>query len=450
MTRARFAAGLALAFLAGLSVAHVVEARAPGRVYRALDLFAEVLEQVRRSYVEPKSQDELVRSAAEGMVARLDPHSELMDPTAYAQFLEDTEGEYAGVGLEVALRKDRVTILGTLPDSPAARAGLRAGDRIVAVDDAPCAHESLDAVTRRLRGPAGTPVRLTVDRTTEAARTVSLTRAVIRVQSARGRLVAPGYAVVELTSFQEDAAERLEAVLNDLGRQAPGGLRGLILDLRDNPGGLLSQAAAVSDLFLDEGEIVRTEARDAREQRTFTAQAQGTRPAVPMVVLVNASTASAAEIVAGALQDHRRAVLVGTRTFGKGSVQDIFELADGSALKLTVARYFTPSGRSIQAKGIEPDVLVPEADDLPPIDGEPRAAPVAAASDEPPPEREADLPGALDRPVAPAAASAPPTATARPEGESDKSAGPTADTQDPVVRRALEVLKIAAVFGGRP
>jgi carboxyl-terminal processing protease len=444
MTRARFAAGLALAFLAGLSIDHVVEARAPARVYRALDLFAEVLEQVRRSYVEPKSQDELVRSAAEGMVARLDPHSQLMDPTAYAQFLEDTEGEYAGVGLEVALRKERVTILGTLPDSPAARAGLRAGDRIVAVDDAPCAHETLDAVTRRLRGPAGKVVRLTVDREGEAARAFTLTRAVIHVESARGRLIAPGYAVVELTSFQEDVSERLNAVLDDLTRQSPGGLTGLILDLRDNPGGLLSQAAAVSDLFLDEGEIVRTAARDVREQRTFTAQAQGTRPMLPMVVLVNAGTASAAEIVAGALQDHHRAVLVGTRTYGKGSVQDIFELADGSALKLTVARYFTPSGRSIQARGIDPDVLVPEADDLPAIEGEPAKTPGATEAPEPPPEREADLPGALDRPAAP-----PPAPASAAHGP-DKSPAPAPEAQDPVVRRALEVLKIAAVFGGRP
>lgn len=444
MTRARFATGLALAFLAGLSVDHVVQARAPARVYRALDLFAEVLEQVRRSYVEPKSQDELVRSAAEGMVARLDPHSQLMDPTAYAQFLEDTEGEYAGVGLEVALRKDRVTILGTLPESPAARAGLRAGDRIVAVDDTPCAHETLDFVTRRLRGPAGKAVRLTVDREAEAPRTFTLTRAVIHVESARGRLIAPGYALVELTSFQEDVSERLSAVLDDLTRQSPGGLTGLILDLRDNPGGLLAQAAAVSDLFLEEGEIVRTAARDVREQRTFTAQPQGTRPPLPMVVLVNAGTASAAEIVAGALQDHHRAVLVGTRTYGKGSVQDIFELADGSALKLTVARYFTPSGRSIQAKGIDPDVLVPEADDLPALEGEPGEGPVATEAPEPPPEREADLPGALDRPAAPV--SAPASAALGP----DKSPAPAPEAQDPVVRRALEVLKIAAVFGGRP
>jgi carboxyl-terminal processing protease len=444
MTRARFATGLALAFLAGLSVDHVVQARAPARVYRALDLFAEVLEQVRRSYVEPKSQDELVRSAAEGMVARLDPHSQLMDPTAYAQFLEDTEGEYAGVGLEVALRKDRVTILGTLPESPAARAGLRAGDRIVAVDDTPCAHETLDFVTRRLRGPAGKAVRLTVDREAEAPRTFTLTRAVIHVESARGRLIAPGYALVELTSFQEDVSERLSAVLDDLTRQSPGGLTGLILDLRDNPGGLLAQAAAVSDLFLEEGEIVRTAARDVREQRTFTAQPQGTRPPLPMVVLVNAGTASAAEIVAGALQDHHRAVLVGTRTYGKGSVQDIFELADGSALKLTVARYFTPSGRSIQAKGIDPDVLVPEADDLPALEGEPGEGPVATEAPEPPPEREADLPGALDRPVAPV--SAPASAALGP----GKSPAPASEAQDPVVRRALEVLKIAAVFGGRP
>jgi carboxyl-terminal processing protease len=442
MKRKRIAAGLALAFLAGLSVSHVVEARAPGRVYRALDLFAEVLEQVRRSYVEPKSQDELVRAAAEGMVARLDPHSELLDPTAYAQFLEDAEGEYAGVGLEVAVRKGRVTILGTLPDTPAARAGLRAGDRIVAVDGVPCAQETLEAVTRRLRGAAGTPVRLTVDRATSPARTIALTRAVIHVESARGRLVAPGYALVELTSFPEDASRRLNTVLDDLTRQSPGGLKGLILDLRDNPGGLLAQAAAVSDLFLTEGEIVHTTARDVREQRSFSAQAAGTRPPLPMVLLVNAGTASAAEIVAGALQDHRRAVLVGTRTFGKGSVQDIYELADGSALKLTVARYFTPSGRSIQAKGIEPDVLVAEADDVPAFDDEP-AAPAASArveSSAPPPEREADLPGALDRPTAPLPAT--PT--------SAQSPTIVEEPQDPVVRRGLEVLKIAAVFGAEP
>jgi len=440
-----FAAAFTLGSAATMWAGHALHATPGGRnAYRALDVFGEVYGLIRREYVEAVDDQRLVRGALNGMAEALDPHTEVMDADAYARFQDDTDGEYAGIGLELDERDARVQVVSVYPDTPAARAGLRSGDWIATIDGEATRGWSLDDTVSRLRGQVGTRVVLTVERDAASGLRFELERARIHVEPVVSRLIAPDVALVSVRAFQDGTAAAFVDHLGRLRLAAGGALGGVVLDLRDNPGGLLDEAVAVADAMLADGEIVRTVGRDQKMLERFKAERPDVLAREPVVVLVNAGSASASEIVAGALQDRGRAVLVGTRTFGKGSVQDIFELGDGGALKLTVARYYTPSGRSIQAKGIEPDVVVPEADA--PLSSVPTAG-ISAQKPLTPavqPTYEADLEGALDRPMPQTAAPAPTPATG------------VIDTPplDPVVRRGLEVLRLEAAFerghrGGR-
>lgn len=419
----------AAAFGAGVFVGQLTEgpplaeASRRDRTYRALDVLTEVYGHIQRNYVEAVEPDALVYSAIDGMVGALDPHSEFLTREDKETLRRQSRGEFPGVGMEIGLRDGELTVIAPLVGAPAAHAGLRPGDAIRAIDGRSTRGMALGDAVRLMRGPAGSVVELTVARGEAPPFTVKLERAVVRIDPIEARLLPDGSAHIRVRTFQRDTEDRLRDELVRLRADAGGALPGIVLDLRDNPGGLLSQAIAVADLFLAEGEIVRTRSRGGSPGRTWAAGPLGTLPPVPVVAVVNAGTASAAEIVVGALQAHRRAVVVGTPTFGKGSVQSIYDLTDGSGLKLTVAHYYTPDGRSIQATGLAPDVYVAAAD----------------AFDPPPPEadvqREADLARRL----------------ANPDGAAPRPAGPPPpQPDDPVLARAVEVLRVAGIFSRRP
>jgi carboxyl-terminal processing protease len=353
------------AFLAGLSFDHVaLAARKPER-YRPLDTFAAVLGHVENSYVEEVNGQDLVYGAIEGMMGRLDPHSVFMRPELFKALRDETSGEFDGLGLDLTIRDDQLTVISPMADSPGERAGLLPGDRIPSIDGAPTRDLSLAEAGRRLKGPVGSKVVLEVMRDGfSAPQKLTLLRDRVRLQSVEWRVLDPArrYAYVRVKAFQDRTDRALRRALDEARTAVKGDLRGLVLDLRNDPGGLLDQAVRVADTFLSGGIIVTTEGRNRRTVEVEKAHEKDTEPNYPLIVLVNKGTASASEIVAGALQDHRRAVIMGTQTFGKGSVQSIIDLEDGSGLKLTVARYYTPRHRSIQELGITPDVLVAEKD----------------------------------------------------------------------------------------
>jgi carboxyl-terminal processing protease len=364
----RTACLIAVAFFAGLSVDHVARAARADERWPALDVFAQVLASVESRYVDEVSVRELVYAAVEGMLSRLDPHSAFLRPEVYRAMREDTSGEFEGLGVEIASRDGGIVVVAPLAGSPGERAGLKAGDRIVEIDGKPTRDLSAVEATRRLKGPAGTAVRLSIVRDGTAAPIVlTLLRDRVRTQSVEGRVLdrARGLVYVQIRQFQERTDRGVKRVLDAARAELGGEIRGLVLDLRNDPGGLLDEAVKVADRFLESGVIVSTETRNRKTVEVERAHLRDTEPGYPMVVLVNRGSASASEIVAGALQDHHRAAIVGTRTFGKGSVQQVMDLPDGSGLKLTVARYYTPLHRSIQDRGIEPDVVVaaePERD----------------------------------------------------------------------------------------
>ena len=325
--------------------------------YRGLKTFSEVIEQIERNYVDPVDSKDLIEKAIEGMVRSLDPHSSFMPPDELEELRVGTKGEFGGIGISIVMRDGYVTVISPIEGTPAYKAGIKTWDRIIKVDGEPT-RDLRDAV-KRMRGPKGTPVTVTVMRKGLADPIdFNLVRDIIEVESVRSLMLEPGYGYVWITNFQEDTTEELEAALEKLesGEKPP--LKGLILDLRDNPGGLLPQAISVSEMFLNSGKILTIEGRLKQHTKVFEAHPADVPRNYPMVVLINGGSASASEIVAGALQDNKRAVLLGTTSFGKGSVQTVETLYGGYGLKLTVARYFTPSGRSIQAKGIEPDIVV--------------------------------------------------------------------------------------------
>jgi len=329
--------------------------------YQNLSTFARALAHIELSYVSPVDQEKLIYGAIRGMVRTLDPHSDYLDPDEFRVLASDTRGRFGGIGVEIDVRDGWLTVTAVFPNSPAQRTGLRVGDRFVSIDGFRARDMPIEEAVRRMRGEPGTEVRVALRRSDEqAAIEATLKREIISVDAVEARVLEDRYVYVRLRVFQETTTSELADVLDQAveSLRTRGGVRGVLLDMRDNPGGLLDQAISVADEFLEEGVIVSTRGRDGRELSAAGARRSGTRPPWPMVVLVNGYTASAAEIVAGALRDHRRALIVGTRTFGKGSVQNVIELPDASALKLTVARYYTPSGRSIQAEGIEPDVTI--------------------------------------------------------------------------------------------
>jgi carboxyl-terminal processing protease len=359
---AAFGAAVGAAFFAGLAVDHAASAARRGsEPYRPLDVFADVLAHVENSYVEDVDERELVYGAIDGMVSRLDPHSAFMRPDGFKAMREETTGEFDGLGIELAVREGQVVVVAPFADSPGERAGIRPGDRVLAIDGAPTRDMGLGEAVRRMKGPAGSRVELEIMRDGFASpQKLALVRDRIRMQSVDWRVIDPqrGYVYLRVKAFQERTEKNLRRALADARGALKGDVRGLVLDLRNNPGGLLDEAVRVSDAFLSSGVIVTTEGRGKRNVEVERARGKDTEPGYPIIVLVNKGTASASEIVAGALQDQGRAVIMGTQTFGKGSVQTIIELEDGSGLKLTVARYYTPRHRSIQEAGITPDVVV--------------------------------------------------------------------------------------------
>ena len=322
-----------------------------------IQAFAEVFERIKRAYVEDVDDATLLRNAMRGMLSELDPHSTYLDNEAYDNLRESTQGEFGGVGIEVGKRDGQLTVITPIDDTPASAAGLQAQDSILRIDDTPTEGLSLQDAVELMRGEPGTQIRLTILRTGEdAPRNITLEREIIRTQSVKHDILSPGYGYLRISQFQTRTGDQVLNALNELTDEPP--LQGLVLDLRNNPGGVLQAAVDVADAFLEEGRIVYTEGRLPDSELSFSAGSETAAPDVPLVILINGGSASAAEIVAGALQDQRRGVVMGTQSFGKGSVQQIMPLGDSEALKLTTARYFTPNGRSIQAQGIEPDVRV--------------------------------------------------------------------------------------------
>ncbi len=328
-----------------------------GATYEQLRLFTEVLSIVQNQYVDEVPPKELIYSAIKGTLRGLDPHSSFLDPESYREMQVETSGSFGGLGIEITLRDDVLTVVAPIEGTPAHRAGLHSGDRIVKIDGMATKDMQLADAVKRMRGRPGTKVMITVAREgwTEP-KDFEITREQIRVQSVRTHELGSGIAYLRLRQFQEQTAHDVESALDKF---AKAGAKALVLDLRNNPGGLLTSAVEVSEKFLDDGKlVVYTEGRVRNQNMRFSAHAKKAYSSLPMVVLINQGSASASEIVAGALQDYNRAVLVGTQTFGKGSVQTIIPLSDGSGLRLTTAKYFTPKGRSIHGKGIAPDIVV--------------------------------------------------------------------------------------------
>ena len=322
--------------------------------YKGLKLFSDVLEMVENSYVDEVDTQELIQNAIQGMVQSLDPHSALLTPEDLADLQVDTQGEFSGIGISIAMRNGFVTVVAPISGTPAYKAGIKTGDRIIKADNVPT--RDLKEAVKLMRGPKGTTVVITIIREGEPEPLeFSIVRDVIPLESVKYALIKPGYGYIWITNFQDKTTRDLKAALKEMDTK-DNPLKGLILDLRDNPGGLLNQAIDVSDLFVDDGVILSIKGRKEEKNRFFNATANGVKRDFPMVVLINGGSASASEIVAGALQDHKRALILGTTSFGKGSVQSVENLRDGYGLKLTIARYYTPSGRSIQATGIKPDI----------------------------------------------------------------------------------------------
>lgn len=330
--------------------------------YQMLELFTDVLTIIRKSYVEETDTTDLIYGAIRGMLATLDPHSSFLTPDMYQEMKDDTHGEFGGLGIEVTKKDGLLVVVSPIEDTPAFAAGIKAGDQIIKIGDVSTKDMELVEAVRMLRGPKGAEVTIWIWRESFAEpKEFTIVRDTIQLRSVKSKMLQPGYAYARLSQFQVRTGADLQAQLKDLKAEAEGApLKGLVLDLRNNPGGLLDQAVAVADLFLAEGLIVYTEGREDGSQLQFRAKSEGTEPDYPVVVLINGGSASAAEIVAGALKDHSRAVLLGEQTFGKGSVQSVVPLGDDSGLRLTTARYFTPAGISIQARGIMPDITVPQ------------------------------------------------------------------------------------------
>ena len=327
-----------------------------------LRTFTEVFSRIKADYVEPVDDKKLLRDAIQGMLSGLDPHSSFLDPEGFKDIRIGTEGEFGGLGIEVTMEDGFVKVVSPIEDTPAARAGLKTGDLIIRLDNKAVKGMTLNEAVKSMRGKPGSEINLTVVREGQPKPMVfTLARAVIKIQSVKHRMLEDGFGYVRITQFQANTGDNLKDALTKLKLQNKGNLKGMVLDLRNNPGGVLNAAVAVSDAFLTSGLIVYTEGRVSDAELKFSATPADLANGAPIVVLVNGGSASASEIVAGALQDHKRAVIMGTKTFGKGSVQTILPMTGGAALKITTARYYTPSGRSIQATGILPDVVTEEA-----------------------------------------------------------------------------------------
>ena len=351
--------------------------------YRQLNLFGEVFERVRADYVEQPTDQQLIESAINGMLTSLDPHSSYLNPDNFRDMQVQTRGEFGGLGIEVTMENGFVKVVSPIDDTPAAKAGIKPGDIITHLDGESVLGMTLQEAVDKMRGPVDTDIKLTVAREGVEPFDLTLTRAIVKIQSVRHEVMDDvGY--IRITSFNEQTDTGLESAISDIKSKVGDKLKGYVIDLRNDPGGLLDQAVAVSDAFLDKGEIVSTRGRKQEMAQRFNARAGDLAEGLPLVVLINGGSASASEIVAGALQDHHRAILMGTRSFGKGSVQTIIPLSNKGAMRLTTARYYTPSGHSIQNLGIDPDIEVAQAK--------------IEVVEAPPRRREADLRGALSNP----------------------------------------------------
>jgi carboxyl-terminal processing protease len=347
----------------GISAAAATAIKQPStdaEVYRALELFGDAFSIVRANYVDNVSDKQLVQGAINGMLSALDPHSNYLDTTDLDDMNVESHGEFAGVGIDVSTENGLIKVISPIDDTPAARAGIKPGDLITHIDGAAVQGLTLSQAVDKMRGPVNSDVTLTIQRSGRNPFDVKLTRAMITIKSVRSKLAGGKIGYIRISSFTEQTDVGVGEAMKNLSKAANGKLTGVVLDLRNDPGGLLDQAIAVASSFIDKGEIVSTRGRRPDDAQRYNSHTADIARGLPMAVLINGGSASASEIVAGALQDHRRAIVIGTRSFGKGSVQTIIPLADG-AMRLTTARYFTPSGRSIQALGIEPDIVVEAA-----------------------------------------------------------------------------------------
>ncbi|MEN9754365.1 MAG: hypothetical protein RLZ07_747 [Pseudomonadota bacterium] len=358
LTGAVFGGGLVAFALQGGSVGTIGALAASSETYRQLNLFGDVFEKIRTDYVEKPEDAKLIESAISGMLSGLDPHSSYMDPKSFKDMQVQTKGEFGGLGIEVTQEEGFVKVVTPIDDTPASRAGLRAGDFIVEIDGDSVQGLTLNQAVDRMRGPVNSSVNLRISRKGIDSFEVSLKREIIKISSVKSRIENDvGY--IRITQFTEKTSDGLKNAIDQAIKTIPADkLKGYIVDLRNDPGGLLDQAIAVSDAFLERGEIVSTRGRNPDDAQRYVARSGDLTGGKPVIVLINGGSASASEIVAGALQDHKRATIIGTRSFGKGSVQTIIPLGPNGALRLTTARYYTPSGRSIQAKGIDPDIQV--------------------------------------------------------------------------------------------
>lgn len=339
-------------------------AEAKGSDYESIELFTDVMSIIKKSYVEEVDTKKLVYGAINGMLSSLDPHSSFMTPETYKEMKIDTKGAFGGLGIEISVKEGVLTVISPIEDTPAFKAGIKAGDMILKIDDKFTKDLNINDAVKRMRGQKGSKVILTIMRNGfDKPKEFPLVRDVIQVKSVRFNLMDGGYGYVRIAQFQEKTDDDLAKALKSMKDEYKNELNGLVLDLRNDPGGLLDQAVKVADHFVQDGQmIVYTEGREKDSKMQFTARKGGKEPNYPIVVVINGGSASASEIVAGALQDHRRAIILGTQSFGKGSVQTIIPLSDDSGLRLTTARYYTPKGRSIQAKGITPDITVEAAE----------------------------------------------------------------------------------------
>jgi carboxyl-terminal processing protease len=379
------AAVLVTALLAG-PVGYAVADSKSSETYKQLNLFGDVFEQIRSEYVEPVEDSKLVEAAINGMLSSLDPHSSYMNEKLYKDMQVQTRGEFGGLGIEVGIENGVVKVISPIDDTPASRAGVKAGDFITHLNGEQIVGIGLNEAVEKMRGKPGSDVKITIRRpdVTDPIE-ISLKREQIRVQSVKYRVEGENIGYIRVSSFNEQTQPGLEKAIAEIKQKSGNKLLGYVLDLRNNPGGLLTQAISVSDTFLDKGEIVSTRGRHSEDVERVNAKPGDLANGLPVIVLINGGSASASEIVAGALQDHHRAILMGTQSFGKGSVQTIMELKNHGAMRLTTARYFTPSGKSIQAKGITPDIEV-------------KAAKVEEVAMTGAGRREADLKGALANP----------------------------------------------------
>lgn len=421
------AAAFAVSVLLSAPHAYAVDAKQNDEeTYRLLALFGDVFERVRAEYVEPPSEEEMIEAAITGMLSSLDPHSSFLNADRFQDMQVNTRGEFGGLGIQVTMEGGYVKVISPIDDTPAFRAGVEAGDIITHLDGESVQGLTLTEAVDRMRGKVGSDIRITIVREGREPFDVSITRSVIKITSVRSRAEGNvGY--VRITSFNEQTESGLKRAVEKLRDEIGDDFQGLVLDLRNNPGGLLDQAVAVSDAFLNRGEIVSTRSRKPEDTTRFNAREGDLVDGMPVVVLINGGSASASEIVAGALQDHRRAVVLGTKSFGKGSVQTIMPLSGNGAMRLTTARYYTPSGRSIQAKGVDPDIIVNPA----------RLEEIASNGRQ---RTEADLRGALDTDETPA-----PDA----DGEAEATDEDAETPQDYQLSRALDLIRGISIMAPR-